>query len=210
MFIAILPLSCATKLHPPNGSFSMAGNNSVIFGKVEVTINDLPTGYNGDSLLDPKFILMHISRYISDETINKNPWKAGEYFFKVNYDQAGYFAVVVPPGKYYFVEFDYCGIIPGMPMIGARTYMPIKGVVKNPYLMIFDVPPDHAVYIGTIKNEFHPTVSNLFYHEVEYTVGYAEDYVAAQKWFLKSNPALNENIVEGVTEIKPISVTDGK
>jgi hypothetical protein len=33
-------------------------------------------------------------------------------------DQGGYFECAVPPGKYYFVELDYFGVIPGSDTLG--------------------------------------------------------------------------------------------
>jgi len=208
LFMAILPLSCATILHPPSNSTSLDDSHSIVFGKVEVTMDGQPIDLKSDSLLNPKEMVIHISPYVSDEAINQNEFKPGKYCFKVHGDQDGCFAFVVPSGKYYFVEFDYLGILPFKSTVGARTYMPINGKVENPYLMTFEAPPNRAVNIGTIKNEFHPLVANLFYSKYEYQISYTNDYEAAQKWFLESNGNLKDKISEGVTETRPVSVTD--
>ena len=172
-----------------------------------------PIKYSGPLFSSSNAIFHHISRYVSDEAINKDQYEPGEYAFRVTDDQDGYFAFVVPPGKYYFVEFEYWNVLPGVHLIGLRTYMPL-GVSKKPflepYLLTFDVPTNQAVYIGTIRHEFQTIKNNWFYFEGYYTISFSNDFESAQKWFLKSNGQFETNIVQGTIESRRISITDRK
>jgi hypothetical protein len=177
-----------------------------IFGKDVVICDGKPVEYQGTYALLKKAIVHHFSPYVSDEDINKNKFVAGKYAFRVTDDQGGYFECAVPPGKYYFVELDYFGVIPGSDTLGIRTYMPIHGRVTNPYLMTFDVPPGWAVYIGTIRHEFEVLRNNWVEFQVSYTISFTNDFDAAREWFLKSNESLKDEVVVGTTEMHPISL----
>ncbi len=208
--MAMMSMSCAaTTLKSPDSSFNLDGNNSIIFGKAEVILDGQLIDYRGTSYLVKKTIVQHISRYVSDELINKSKWKAGEYAFSVTRDKDGYFAFAVPPGKYYFVFFAYVGVLPDVDTMAVSTYMPFsKGEVKKPYLITFDVLPNRAVYIGTIRHEFHTIAKSWVHFKAEYLIDVANNNDAAKKWFLESNGNLGEYIVEGVAKRTPIYITD--
>jgi TonB family protein len=206
LILAVLPLSCATMVQPPDSSFKPDSNNSIIFGKDEVICDGKPVDYQGRYALVKKSIVHFFSRYVSDETVNQNKFVAGQYAFRVTDEQGGYFVCTVPPGKYYFVELDYIGVIPGSDTMAVRTYMPINGWVRNPYLMTFDVPPGRAVYIGTIRHDFHVLKNNWAGFQANYTISFTNDFDAAREWFLKSNGSLKDDVVVGTTERRPISL----
>lgn len=209
LLMTIMSMSCAaTLLKSPDSSFTLDDRTSIIFGKAEVILDGQSIDYKGTSYLVKKTIMHHIGRYISDEEINKNKWKAGEYAFPVVNDKDGYFAFAVPPGKYYFVEFDYVGVLPDVDHFGVRTYMPIQGEVKKPYLITFDAIPNRAVYIGTLRHEFHTIINNWFLFRAKYLIDVVNDHDVAQKWFMESNRNLEMYIVEGVAKEAPIHITD--
>lgn len=208
LILAVLPLSCATMLHPPDSSFTLSSTNSIIFGKDEVICDGQPVEYKGTIMLVEKSIVHHISPYVSDEAINKNRLVAGRYAFRVTDEEGGYFDYAVPPGKYYFVELDYIGVLPlfDQGAVGIRTYMPIHGRVAHPYLLTFDVPPGRAVYIGTIRHEFEVLRDNWFGFKAEYTISFTNEFDAAREWFLKSHASLKDDVVVGTNETRMISV----
>ncbi len=150
IILAVLPLSCATRLTSPLSRLD--DTHSIVFGKIEVTADGQPIYYDSP-VTAPKnpdpVVQCHISHYVSDAKLNKDMFKPGEYSFRTVVNQDGYFSFLIPPGKYYFVELDYSYVFSSDPNIGARTYMN-----KNPFLMTFDAAPDKAVYIGTIQNNF--------------------------------------------------------
>jgi hypothetical protein len=123
-------------------------------------------------------------------------------------DEDGYFVCALPPGKYYFVELDYLGVLPlsDRDTVGIRTYMPVHGLVAHPYLLTFDVPPGRAAYIGTLRHEFEVLRDNWFESKAEYTISFTNEFDTAREWFLKSNGNLKDDIVVGTTEMRPISL----
>jgi hypothetical protein len=201
LLAAMLPLSCATPhLQPVNNLSKLDGTNSIIFGKIECWKNDKLMVKQAQKYSDPT-MMFHISRYVSDASLNTNLWKAGEYCFEVPVFKGGikdgYFSFVVPAGKYYFVELDYFNFFAANPIVGMRTY---SG--KQPVLMIFDAPANQAVYIGTLRNRFNVLHDNLLFYEVAMKADVANDFEDATNWFLKSNPRFETNVVEGIVKIR--------
>jgi hypothetical protein len=201
LIAALLPLSCATKLPPPKGVSSLNEKNSIVFGKMEVTVDD--------KLVDPKPSIFHpfmqcfISPYISNDKLNRHRFLSGKYCFAPPVSRNGYFSFVIPPGKYYFVEFDYVWLFDGKPSLGVRTYM-----LHNPFCITFDVPANHAAYIGTIRNDFDDEWVSPIFFEAQLTVGVTNQFQEAKEWFSKSYPGLETNAVEREIEIRPLLKTD--
>ena len=193
----LLPLSCATRLPPPKGLSSLNDRSSIVFGKIEVRA--------GDKLIDPKPPIFHpvmqciISQRTSNDNINKNPFKDRTYAFKVVMNKNGYFSFVIPPGRYYFAEFQYFWLFSGRNALSVRTYM-----LKNPYCMSFDVPANRAVYIGTILNDFEMERHTPFFFQTGISIGTTNNFQEARNWFLNSNPGLETNIVERDINITPL------
>jgi hypothetical protein len=202
LIAAMLPLSCATSLKPAKSLPKLDDRNSIIFGKIEVWKNGKPMAKPYETFLDPDpLILNHISRYVSDASLNRNKFVAGEYAFPVRIFKDGYFAWAIPPGEYYFVEFDYCGIFNAAPLEYLRTYMG-NG---TPFLMTFDVPADKAVYIGTIRHDIHAKWDNLFFFKGTITINSVDNFEEAREWFLKLNQRFGTNVVDGGLKIRDLS-----
>lgn len=206
LLAAMLPLSCATFLPPTNNLSKLDETNSVIFGTLEVLNHDKPMAKPFETFLDPDPILMiHVSPYVSDTALNKNLWKAGKYAFKVPVFKDGHFSCVIPPGKYYFVEFDFFDFFDAKPIIGFRTYTGHWWQNVTPYLMTFDVPADRAVYIGTIRFHFYTQWNNWFAFKGSLFIDSTNDFAEAREWFLKSDPQFGTNIIESVVETRELS-----
>jgi hypothetical protein len=206
IIVVMITMSCATVLKPlDEHSFDLDNTNSIIFGKAEFVLDGQILDYKGTSLLLENSIIHHISRYTSDEKISQNKWAPGEYSFGVTGDSKGYFAFALPPGKYYFVELIYRGIIPDVKGgLALRTYMPILGgVVKKPYLITFDVPPNSAVYIGTIIHEFKTAEKSSVPFKAAYEINVVEDFENAKKWFLRSRGKVDGRIIENIAIRSP-------
>jgi hypothetical protein len=199
LFIAaLLPLSCATRLPPPpKGISSLNERHSVVFGKIEVTVDD--------ALLDPNPSIYHpgvqcfVSPYISTDKLNRNLFLPGKYCFALPINPDGYFSFVIPPGKYYFVEFDYYWLFDGKPSLGVRTYMS-----HDPFFITFDVPAGRAAYIGTIRNDFDAEWTTPTFFKAQMSVGVTNQFQEAEEWFAKSCPALATNAVEREIRIRPL------
>lgn len=203
LLATMLSLSCATPLQPVNRLSKLDETNSIIFGKIECWKNNKLMVEPAQKYSDPS-ILYQISRYVSDASLNTNLWKPGDYIFKVpvfkNGSKDGYFSVVVPPGKYYFVEIEYFNFFPDHPIFGMRTY-----TGRQPVLMTFEAPANQAVYIGTLRNRFNIMHDNLFYFKVTTDADVTNEFEDAKEWFLKSNQCFETNIVDGPVEMRPLS-----
>jgi len=201
LLVALSASSCATSLKPSVHSTDVNSNTSVIFGRSELVFDGLPIDYKNH------FIVHHISPYISDEKISQNPFKAGEYAFRAEGDDQGYFAVALPPGRYYFVEFIYIDVIPGLSgMAGARTYMGLRGTrVRKPYVITFDVPANRATYIGTVRHAFKKLDEDPSSQWVNYVISAYSDFDKASRWFLKSRESLVGSVVEGTAVSAPFN-----
>jgi hypothetical protein len=210
LFLAISCSSCASFLHDPKDASQVKNCDSIIFGKDEITFNNKPMDYRGRELFVKKMIIHHISPFVSLDAINRNPWLPGKYAYKVTDDDDGYFAFAAPAGKYYYVELDYIYILSEFPSFGLRSYMKIGGImgheVPHPFIMTFDVPTNSAVYIGTMKQDFHQLTTNwLTADKYHIMISVTNDFPAAKKWFLDSNKDNGKNIVEQIVDINNIT-----
>jgi hypothetical protein len=105
---------------------------AVVVGRVQVSHNGME--------LRKGATMIHVSPFVDAANVAKNPYVAGEFAIKVPLDRGGHFAVNLPPGKYYIVEFVFPHTTPRLP--GFRTYMPILGnTVYRSSVLTFDVEP---------------------------------------------------------------------
>jgi|GEM_PF-3228747 len=199
LVIGLLPLSCSTFLKPSNALSQLGGQNAIIFGKVEFLKNDTLTNVPSVTFLDPDpSIMNHISHYVSDASLSQNVFSAGEYVFRTRVYKNNYFAAVIPPGKYYFNLFTYTGLFDAKPAFDFRT----QTVTGTPFLMTFEVATNQAVYLGTIRHSFHTKADNWFYFKSELTIDCTNEFDEAKKWFLKSNPQFETNVIQGLVKFR--------
>ena len=199
LLAALLPLSCATFLPPADKASKLDDKNSIIFGKVELFINDKPIDISARGFLDPDpVVISHMSRYGSDASLNKNRFMPGEYAFRSHPSKDWYFSRAIPPGRYYFAMFSYLWIFESEPAFDLRTYTR----TKTPYLMTFEVSTNQAVYIGTLRHNFHTTRDNWFSVKGTVSIDSTNEFEETRKWLLKSNPQFESNIVENPLQIR--------
>jgi hypothetical protein len=198
LIAALLPLSCVTQLPPPKGLSSLNDKSSIVFGKIEVRVDDELIDEPSRSIFHPRMQCL-ISPYISNDKLNRNRFRNGKYAFVTAINKNGYFSFVIPPGKYYFVELEYIWLFSVEPSLDVRTYMS-----KQPFCMTFDVPANRAVYIGTILNDFQPDLDNPLLFKTGISVAVTNNFQESKNWFLKSNPELETNIVERDINITPL------
>jgi hypothetical protein len=199
--LAALPLSCATFLPPLQNRSSLNDKTSIVFGRMEILDNGDPIHFKASRTFLDGLMMCHVSRYVSNQKLNRNRFVSGEYAFKATLGKDGYFSFPIPPGKYYFVELDYIYALPDEPNIGVRTY---KG--KSPFLMTFEALPNRAVYIGTIQNDYDAQWGNWL-PETTIAINITNNFADAKNWFLKSNPQFQTNVVEEDLKISSLSAT---
>jgi hypothetical protein len=199
LIAALLPLSCSTFLKPSNTLSTLAGQDAIIFGKVEFLKNDKVTNEPDESFLDPDpSIFTHVSHYVSDDALSRNIFSPGEYYFRTRVYKDNYFAYAIPPGKYYFHMFTYTELFDAKPAFDLRTFT-ANGA---PFLMTFEVSSNQAVYLGTIRHNFNMNWDNWFFFKGNWTIDCTNEFDAAKKWFVKSNPRFETNVVEGLVKFR--------
>jgi hypothetical protein len=200
--ILLQATSCASMAKAPQKDFVPTGDKSVVFGRATLYHNDKLTPYDGSIAFISNGVILHISRYISDQETNQNRHSAGEIGLRVTYDQQGHFAFTIPPGRYYVFEFVYSGVIPDLNLMGFRSYQDTRWL-KAPmpkFLFVLDVLPNQANYVGTIQTDFR-TIANE--PNRKFQVSIKDDYESARGWLLPQHPQLSEMTKKSLIQTKP-------
>lgn len=206
IFVLLLSLCCcATLLRPASKNKIPDQESAIIFGKSVFFHNGRPIQYKGSWYLTKKSITLHISEYDGIDKLNENAFLPGEYAYRVSYDEEGYFAFSIAPGTYYFVEFAYWGIIPDSSnnAVGARTYADLPGTsTDQPYVITFEVAPNSANYIGTIKHSFNTSrlVPGLV-SEYKYEISIIDKYENAKRWANETGFIFNDHLVKSMAKL---------
>ena len=204
--ISLMLTSCvATKLKSPDVSYVIDEKNSVIVGKADVIYMGRKTDYSGKYLLFKKGIIHHISQFTSIEELNRSAFVAGDYSFWVTYEDNGYFVFALPPGIYYFVEFDYLYVI-SAGIETFRTYADFPFLTKNidnknPLVITFEILPNSVTYIGTIKH----TVNRYSRRNIHYWIEIVDEHEDAIKWFVNSNDKTESDMIKNIATITYIN-----
>jgi hypothetical protein len=77
--------------------------------------------------------------------------------------------------------------------------------VRDPYIISFDVPPNRAVYIGTIRHEFKRADEDPYSKSMNYKITTCSDFDKAGKWFLRSRESLDRLVVDRTAESAPFN-----
>jgi hypothetical protein len=183
LFVCVLS-SCASVLKNIDSNVVPDGNMSVVVGRLQLT-------YNGDPV-EPKprrgYIIYHINPFTGVNNLNTNPFSAGEIAIKVNLNEEGYFAVPLPPGRYYVLSFNF-GY--QAKLIFFRTLRP-SSQYENQRLWFatFEVLPGKATYIGTINNHVGDLPSDKPKTEVwSLKLQITDESSVTREWFNKTYPS---------------------
>ncbi|MEI8348857.1 MAG: hypothetical protein WCI77_01785 [Candidatus Omnitrophota bacterium] len=152
--LLILGMSgCATLSIDPITGFTPNEQEGVVFGQMQLMTDGNLIRYYGDigllGINSPQSILTYICAY-SDPKSVKYGLPLGERAFKTLIADEGYFSAKLPVGRYYIKMFVYCVPITWHFPQGWSTYVPGPGFKQHdPKVIIFDVLPNKATYIGT-------------------------------------------------------------
>lgn len=161
---------CVTVVNNPVSGFIPDEQEGIIFGQMQALTNGNLVRHNDVGILGfvpSEAINTYISTY-SDQKKVKCGVPMGERLFKALIVDDGYFSVRLPVGRYYINTFIYCfyyysGFPPGFstfaPYMGSSNPLAPPGVsaividAKASHtdlkVIIFDVLPNQATYIGT-------------------------------------------------------------
>jgi len=165
--IVVFMSGCSTFTTPvaprPTADFKPNAQQGVVFGQSQFVLNGKVIVEKELPKRAPAQIANHISRFTSIQALEYSQFKTSEYYFSAVAKQDGWFSMVLPVGRYYFVEFVYINLMPriftsaNLPDgYSWRTYMgqnfPIQTGVCNPVVVTFDVVPGKATYVGNIRH----------------------------------------------------------
>ncbi|MDD3295728.1 MAG: hypothetical protein PHU64_00015 [Candidatus Omnitrophica bacterium] len=144
---------CVTMATNPGVGFTPNEQEGIIFGQMQLLVEGNLVRYDTRAffgIAHPQMIQTFVSPYTDDQSVNVNWLLSGKLAFKTQLADEGYFSAKLPVGRYYVSDFGY--FLPDyLPFPkGWRTYMPFMGTKpSDPKIVIFDVLPNQATYIGT-------------------------------------------------------------
>ncbi|MFA5336978.1 MAG: hypothetical protein WC330_01435 [Candidatus Omnitrophota bacterium] len=145
---------CATVAVDPGVGFIPNEQEGIVFGQMQLLSDGNLIRYDDTKYFFgvlPQKIVTHVSPYSDGQALNMNLLIPGKLAFATQIADEGYFSAKLPVGRYYIEEFGYY-LKPGTPFPGGvRTYMRSYDGTEpsNPSIIIFNVLPDKATYIGT-------------------------------------------------------------
>lgn len=153
--VALLALSgCVTRVDPVAPTFVPNEREGVVYGTMEFVVNgwqwppDTRVG-----LIKPE-IGAEISRFQGLDELTTGSFRSGDLIIHAMVRDGGDFVAKLPVGRYYFVTFGYHGVGPdGIAVWRTYSDMIFSGQkVDRAMLVMFDVVPNKATYIGTMRH----------------------------------------------------------
>jgi len=151
-------------------------------------------------VLFPANISHHISAYEGDDALEFSGWVGSDHFVQAFVRENGYFAAVLPPGRYYFVEIGFDSMPEHPGVLFVRTYTPMKAAgfstrPKRHFVITFDVVAGEATYVGTMRHQTTRTAGNT-YNELRASWGMdlLDESPTAHAWLRTKYPGLT-NVV---------------
>jgi hypothetical protein len=186
----------------PEAGFIPNEQEGIVFGQMQILIEGNLYRYDGKKLFGvvcPQMIVTHVSPYSDEQSVNTNILLPGKLAFKTQIADNGYFTAKLPVGRYYVSEFmfylpNYVSFPPAYLQFpkGYKTYMYSAGLEpSDPKIVIFDVFPNKATYIGT----FIHRVDTGDDKKTSLNVRIKNEYDACKSVFLAAHPVSEESIV---------------
>lgn len=195
---------CAGRAPAPEPS-AMNADSAIVFGRDVVLLDgEVVTGHEVKQLLGgPARIESHVSPYVSDALLIQSGWVPGKYFISALGSDDGYFAIVLPPGRYYFVEHLYKNEFP-MPynMMFMRSYMNTTGGrAWRPFITTFEAVPGKATYIGTLYHEFQTVPGQS---TRAWGLRISSERGSSDEWLLRHYPQLADRLTAATATSHPL------
>jgi hypothetical protein len=187
MAIAAMLSGCATELPAPNPGFELNDQKSVVFGRAQFILNGHLLALDDATEKYQAQIITHVGSFAGLQALERNPWSPGKWAFRAITNKGGYFAITLPPGRYYIVEFSYLKL---GPLVGLRTYMPILDIKPiKPFVTTFTVVPGQATYIGTMRHIMNDTTTDAT-RLITWELEIVDETPELTTWVRKEYPAL--------------------
>jgi hypothetical protein len=203
----LLVASCATVKSSIDPGATPNATTAVIFGRSEFVLD-------GEVAEGNSTIMSHLSRFTGVAQINRNKYVPGDFAFPAHTRDRGWFAINVPPGKYYFVEYAYQGFGIGLYLLpnlfGTRSYMEIAlgadPQVPHPFLTLVDLAPGKATYIGTMSHNWSHVTDDKDSKVtlLAWELAIRDERADAKAWLAKHYPEWSSRMVTRLAERRNI------
>jgi len=192
MASALVAVSCAPSAPLLKPTSTLDANKGIVFGRLAVDRNGerVVTDIHRN-LLKPT-VTLHVSPFEGVDKLNTNAWAPGKWTVDASLLEGGDFAIVLPAGSYYIVEFDYLDMYPSPAggLLAARSYVSEGAMwttrVKS--IFRFDVRPGQSTYVGTVLSRFEGGTAG----GITWDITVEDDQASSTAWFRKKFPALPE------------------
>lgn len=194
LFVCLAPPAVwAERLKAVEPTFTPDEREGLIYGRMEFVFNGqvLPPDAKGTLFLKPK-VRSGISKFVGLDKLNTSGWSASDYLLDSFVSERGFFAVRLPVGRYYFVDFTYTGAAPGpASMASWRTYTELlSSTVRKPMVISFEVLPGKATYLGTIRHFLSLGRLRINSQEFFFDLQFSDEYKEATNVLLQHMPGL--------------------
>nr|WP_298717043.1 hypothetical protein [uncultured Steroidobacter sp.] len=191
---------CATTAPPVPTDFMPNGQEAIVFGRMEFVSNGttLPPDTRF-GLLKPQ-IIVHFSPLTDATVLNRSELGAAKFAVRALVSENGHFITKLPVGRYYVDTLGYFGTRGGN-FTGWRTYAPEAG---KPFLLTFDVLPNKATYLGTVRNFVWLGTQTMSRDEYSFNLGFVDERTEAEQYLLQRHPALRDSIESLPMQSRPL------
>lgn len=128
------------------------GKNAIIYGRAQLLHNSQLIVYGDQKNIEQAAIVNHVSAFTSIDDLKANAAAPGKWAIVAPVSDYGYFAAQLPPGRYYFAEFEYVNQLPGLTTTRSYTDNPPSISFRHRFVATFEVEAGKATYIGEVDH----------------------------------------------------------
>jgi hypothetical protein len=184
--------ACAPSAPLLKATTHLDASKGIVFGRLPVERDGQPVVTDiHRNLLKPS-VLLNLSPYVGPEKLNTNAWAPGKWSVEASLLDGANFAIVLPAGRYYVVEFDYFDLYPSPAggLLAARSYVSESGMwtTNSRSVFTFEVVAGEAMYLGDIASRF--VASTARPGLVSWDIRVEDGRAASLAWFHETYPAM--------------------
>jgi len=200
---------CVTMATNPGIGFTPNEQEGIVFGQMQLLDDGNLVRYNARTFFGiayPQMIQTHVSQFSDVQSVSLNQWLPAEkqHSFLTQIADDGYFSVKLPVGRYYINSFGY--FLPEyLPFPkGWSTYMSLMGITpSDPKVVIFDVLPNQATYIGTFIHRSDSADGQSNSRKRNFKLKVVDEYEKCKSVFLAKHPQIGQSVVSRIATFIP-------
>lgn len=212
-FLCVLLVSglvgCVTMATNPGVGFTPNEQEGIIFGQMQLLDDGNLVRYDTRTFFGiayPQMIQTHIAPFSDIQSVSRSQWLPAkqQQSFLAQIADDGYFSVKLPVGRYYINGFGY--FLPEyLPFPKAwSTYMSLMGITpSDPKVVIFDVLPNQATYIGTFIYRSDSVDGQSNNRQRNFKLKIVDEYEKCKPVFLVKHPQVGQSVVSKIAMFIP-------